>query len=74
MQHASPNTVPLMLPRSPSAMTMLERRAYLRELWEADIDPFVFVGTARRLGYALGCCWDIDAGMPVLVPTLATLH
>ncbi|WP_017424048.1 hypothetical protein [Burkholderia glumae] len=44
------------------------RFAYLRALWRADIDPLVFVGTARRLGYALGCHWDADAGMPVLTP------
>ncbi|TCW81442.1 hypothetical protein C5O80_22890 [Burkholderia sp. SRS-46] len=45
-----------------------KRREYLRVLWRADIDPAVFVGTAHRLGYTLGCRWDDDAGMPVLTP------
>lgn len=74
MQQASLNPAPLMLPRSPSDMTTPERQAYLRELWDADIDPFVFVGVARRLGYVPGCRWDFDVGMPVLVPTFTLLH
>ena len=71
---ATPAAAPLVLPFDPSFLSMQERRAYLRVLWNADIDPFVFVGMARRLGYVLGCRWDCDAGMPMLAPTLTTLH
>ncbi|MFL9993069.1 hypothetical protein PQR34_19605 [Paraburkholderia sediminicola] len=67
-------SAPLVLPCDPASLSMHERRAYLRVLWNADIDPFVFVGMAHRLGYALGCRWDCEAGMPMLAPTLATLH
>ncbi|OXJ40983.1 hypothetical protein CPT_Milagro_035 [Burkholderia phage Milagro] len=52
----------------PTCLSLDKRREYLRALWRADIDPLVFVGTARRLGYVLGCHWDADAGMPVLTP------
>ncbi|CAE6823843.1 hypothetical protein R69746_06180 [Paraburkholderia aspalathi] len=67
-------SAPLILPFDPASLPQERRREYLLVLWRADIDPFVFVGTARRLGYALGGRWDCDAGMPVLVPTLTTLH
>ncbi|QKM48751.1 hypothetical protein B7760_02789 [Burkholderia glumae] len=56
----------------PAHLSLDKRREYLRALWRADIDPVVFVGTARRLGYMLGCRWDADAGMPVL--THIVLH
>ena len=65
---ATPASAPLVLPFDPAALSLEERRDYLRTLWRADIDPFVFVGTARRLGYSLDCRWDVDAGMPVLSP------
>ncbi|KVC82447.1 hypothetical protein [Burkholderia ubonensis] len=52
----------------PAALSIDQRRDYLRALWRADVDPLLFVGTARRLGYVLGCYWDVDAGMPVLTP------
>jgi hypothetical protein len=65
---------PVVIPFDPASLPMDQRREYLRKLWNADVDPFVFVGTARRLGYALGCRWDICAGMPVLTPTLDVLH
>jgi len=67
-------STPLVLPFDPASLSMHERRAYLRVLWNADIDPFVFVGMAQRLGYVLGCRWDCEAGMPTLAPTLTTLH
>lgn len=71
---ATPASAPLVLPFDLASMPMDKRRAYLRVLWNADIDPFVFVGMAHRLGYVLGCRWDCEAGMPVLAPTLTTLH
>lgn len=71
---ATPAFAPLVIPFDPASLTLEQRREYLRTLWNADVDPFVFVGTARRLGYALGCRWDIEAGMPVLAPMLITLH
>jgi hypothetical protein len=65
-------SAPVVMPFDPSTLPPDQRREYLQTLWRADIDPFVFVGTARRLGYVLGCHWDIDAGMPVL--TSIVLH
>lgn len=59
---------PIVMPFDPASLPLEQRRDYLRALWKADIDPFVFVGTARRLGYVLGSRWDADAGMPVLSP------
>ncbi len=61
-------STPIVMPFDPASLPLEQRRDYLRTLWRADIDPFVFVGTARRLGYVLGCRWDADAGMPVLSP------
>lgn len=65
---ATPASAPLVIPFDPATLSLKQRRDYLRTLWRADIDPFVFVGTARRLGYVLGCQWDAEAGMPVLSP------
>lgn len=65
---ATPASTPIVIPFDPASLSLDRRREYLRTLWRADIDPFVFVGTARRLGYVLGCHWDADAGMPVLTP------
>jgi hypothetical protein len=67
-------SAPLVLPFDPASLPMEQRRQYLRTLWDADIDPFVFAGTARRLGYVIRCEWDIAAGMPILLPMVATLH
>ncbi|MGV4733182.1 hypothetical protein ACRUK7_24660 [Burkholderia pseudomallei] len=58
----------VVMPFDLTSLPLDKRRDYLRALWRADVDPFVFVGTARRLGYVLGCYWDVDAGMPVLTP------
>jgi hypothetical protein len=65
---ATAASAPLVLPFDPAALPLERRREYLCALWRADVDPFVFVGTARRLGYVLGCHWDVEAGMPVLSP------
>lgn len=65
---------PLLLPFDPVEIPISQRLDYLRVLWRADVDPLVFVGTARRLDYAVGCHWDSIAGMPVLMPLAATLH
>ncbi|CAN7190019.1 hypothetical protein LJR230_000417 [Trinickia sp. LjRoot230] len=65
---------PLMLPFDPASLPIEKRCEYLRVLWNADIDPFVFIGTARRLGYVLAARWDWDAGMPALAPVLTLLH
>ncbi|MGY4726898.1 hypothetical protein [Burkholderia pyrrocinia] len=61
-------SIAVVMPFDPTRLSLDKRREYLRALWRADIDPLVFVGTARRLGYTLGCHWDADAGMPVLTP------
>ncbi|ADP02301.1 gp8 [Burkholderia phage KL3] len=61
-------SIAVVMPFDPTRLSLDKRREYLRALWRADIDPLVFVGTARRLGYALGCHWDAEAGMPVLTP------
>lgn len=53
---------PLVLTFDPATLSMDERYEYLRRLFNADVDPFVFVGTARRLGYALDGRWDYDTG------------
>ncbi|WP_207003929.1 hypothetical protein [Trinickia mobilis] len=55
-------------------LSMEHRRAYLRDLWEADVDPLVFRDAARRLGYVVRCQWDERAGMPILTPKLVLLH
>jgi hypothetical protein len=65
---ATSASTPIVIPFDPATLPLERRREYLYALWRADIDPFVFVGTARRLGYVLGCQWDADAGMPVLSP------
>ncbi|MBF3481119.1 hypothetical protein ISG25_31245, partial [Burkholderia pseudomallei] len=51
-----------------------KRREYLRKLWNADVDAIVFLGAARKLGYALGGRWDAATDMPALVPTIRLLH
>jgi hypothetical protein len=61
-------STPLIVPFDPASLPMHRRRAYLRVLWNADVDPMLFVDTARRLGYVVGCRWDCSAGMPVLAP------
>jgi hypothetical protein len=58
----------VVMPFDPARLSVDKRREYLRALWRADVDPSVFVGAARRLGYVIGCRWDADAGMPVLTP------
>ncbi|MCF7694655.1 hypothetical protein KPG66_00545 [Mycetohabitans sp. B2] len=65
---------PLVLPFDPASLPMEKRCEYLHKLWSADVDPFVFVGIARRLGYGLCCHWDITADMPLLAPDLRILH
>ncbi|TKC83442.1 hypothetical protein FAZ69_23420 [Trinickia terrae] len=69
-------SAPLILFPAPYGLlrSMERRRAYLRDLWEADVDPLVFRDAARRLGYVVRCQWDGGAGMPVLKPMLALLH
>ncbi|RKU01805.1 hypothetical protein C7H84_18995 [Burkholderia sp. Nafp2/4-1b] len=51
-------------------LSLDQRHDYLCTLWRANVDPFVFVDIARRLGDALECRWDFDAGMPVLTSIL----
>ncbi|MCA8165628.1 hypothetical protein [Burkholderia cepacia] len=69
---ATLDSAAVVMPFDPARLSLDKRREYLRALWRADVDPSVFVGTARRLGYVLGCHWDADAGMPVL--THIVLH
>ncbi|KAG0186593.1 hypothetical protein DFQ28_007598 [Apophysomyces sp. BC1034] len=64
----------LVIPFDPAFIPVEKRREYLRKLWNADVDPLVFVGIARRLGYALRCHWDAEVGMPVLVHEPSILH
>lgn len=62
----------LVMPFDPAGLPLEQRCEYLRTLWRADIDPFIFVGTARRLGYVISCRWDAAADMPEL--TAITVH
>jgi hypothetical protein len=65
---ATQASAPIVIPFDPASQSLDRRREYLCMLWRADIDPFVFIGTARRFGYALDCHWDANVGMPVLTP------
>jgi hypothetical protein len=69
-------SAPLFLSPAPRRVvrSMEERREYLRDLWDADVDPLVFRDMARRLGYVVRCHWDCSTGMPVLTPMVAPLH
>lgn len=67
-------SAPLVLPFNVVDLPLEKRREYLRTLWNADVDAIVFLGAARKLGYALGGRWDADADMPALVPTIRLLH
>lgn len=57
---------PLVMPFGPSSVSVDQRPSYALHLWRADIDPFVFAHTARRLGYPLAPLWDVPVGMPEL--------
>ncbi|WP_459906957.1 hypothetical protein [Caballeronia sp. HLA56] len=61
-------STPVAIPFDPAKASSRQRVEYLHALWRADIDPFVFVGVAHRLGYSLRCYWDVRADMPVLTP------
>ncbi|SUW59069.1 Uncharacterised protein [Burkholderia oklahomensis] len=67
-------SAPLVLPFNVVDLPLEKRREYLRALWNADVDAIVFLGAARKLGYALGGRWDDAANMPALVPTIRLLH
>ncbi|AOJ03327.1 hypothetical protein WS70_16985 [Burkholderia mayonis] len=71
---ATSAAAPLIFPFIVSDLPLEKRREYLRTLWNADVDAVVFLGAARKLGYALGGRWDADADMPALVPTVRLLH
>ncbi|APD36818.1 hypothetical protein [Burkholderia pseudomallei] len=71
---ATSAAAPLILPVNVADLPLEKRREYLRALWNADVDAIVFLGAARKLGYALGGRWDVDANMPALVPTIRLLH
>lgn len=58
---------PLVMPFSPSSISIDQRPSYALNLWRVDIDPFVFAHTARRLGYPLAPPWDVPVGMPELL-------
>ncbi|MBF3481153.1 hypothetical protein ISG25_30385, partial [Burkholderia pseudomallei] len=47
-------SAPLVLPFNAIDLPLEKRREYLRKLWNADVDAIVFLGAARKLGYALG--------------------
>jgi hypothetical protein len=63
-------STPIVIPFDPASQSLDRRREYLCSLWRADVDLFVLIGTARRLGYALDYHWDSHAGMPVVNPTV----
>ncbi|BEH22915.1 Uncharacterised protein [Burkholderia pseudomallei] len=71
-------SAPLVLPFNAIDLPLEKRREYLRKLWNADVDAIVFLGAARKLGYALGYAlggrWDAATDMPALVPTIRLLH
>lgn len=67
-------SAPLVLPFNAIDLPLEKRREYLRKLWNADVDAIVFLGAARKLGYALGGRWDAATDMPALVPTIRLLH
>ncbi|CAJ2792752.1 Uncharacterised protein [Burkholderia pseudomallei] len=71
---ATSAAVPLIFPFIVSDLPLEKRREYLRKLWNADVDAIVFLGAARKLGYALGGRWDAATDMPALVPTIRLLH
>ncbi|MBF3481131.1 hypothetical protein ISG25_29385, partial [Burkholderia pseudomallei] len=51
---ATSAAAPLIFPFIVSDLPLEKRREYLRKLWNADVDAIVFLGAARKLGYALG--------------------